>query len=100
MLDGRVVDEPAEQATLWRVREDGAGLAARLLDGPESWPGWEDAAVSPDALADYLQGFKALLAVHQFTGVLYGHFGAGCVHVRIDFDMSSVQGTAAMRAFL
>ncbi|MFJ3622625.1 FAD-binding and (Fe-S)-binding domain-containing protein [Streptomyces iakyrus] len=100
LTGGRVVESPAERRSLWRVREDGAGLAARLVDGGESWPGWEDAAVAPEDLAAYLRGFRKLLASHQLTGVLYGHFGAGCVHVRIDFDMTTDGGRAVMRQFL
>ncbi|MFF4271760.1 FAD-binding and (Fe-S)-binding domain-containing protein [Streptomyces sp. NPDC001536] len=100
MTGGRVVHSPAERRSLWRVREDGAGLAARLVDGSESWPGWEDAAVAPEDLAAYLRDFRKLLAAHGLTGVLYGHFGAGCVHVRIDFDLATDTGRAATRRFL
>ena len=100
MTGGRVVDSAAERRSLWRVREDGAGLAARLVDGGESWPGWEDAAVAPEDLAGYLRDFRELLATHGLTGVLYGHFGAGCVHVRIDFDLATGTGRAAARRFL
>ncbi|MEW2812438.1 FAD-binding and (Fe-S)-binding domain-containing protein [Streptomyces massasporeus] len=100
LTGGRVVESPAERRSLWRVREDGAGLAARLVDGGESWPGWEDAAVAPEDLAGYLRGFRKLLASHELTGVLYGHFGAGCVHVRIDFDMATDTGREVMRRFL
>ncbi|MFI7699606.1 FAD-binding and (Fe-S)-binding domain-containing protein [Nonomuraea sp. NPDC049480] len=100
LVAGRVVESDAERRSLWRVREDGAGLAARLVDGGESWPGWEDAAVEPANLAAYLRDFRALLAAHRLGGVLYGHFGAGCVHVRIDFDWSTDGGRAAARRFL
>lgn len=100
LTGGRVVDSVAERRSLWRVREDGAGLAARLVDGGESWPGWEDAAVAPEQLAAYLRDFRKLLATHELTGVLYGHFGAGCVHVRIDFDLATDTGRAATRRFL
>ncbi|WP_208921646.1 FAD-binding and (Fe-S)-binding domain-containing protein [Streptomyces capitiformicae] len=100
MTGGRVVESPAERRSLWRVREDGAGLAARLVDGSESWPGWEDAAVAPEDLAAYLRDFRKLLASHGLTGVLYGHFGAGCVHVRIDFELATDTGRAATRRFL
>jgi len=100
MTGGRVVPSPAERRSLWRVREDGAGLAARLVDGGESWPGWEDAAVAPEDLATYLRDFRKLLAAHGLTGVLYGHFGAGCVHVRIDFDLATDSGRTATRRFL
>ncbi|MEU9171971.1 FAD-binding and (Fe-S)-binding domain-containing protein [Streptomyces sp. NPDC048420] len=100
MTGGRVVASPAERRSLWRVREDGAGLAARLVDGGESWPGWEDSAVAPEDLAGYLRDFRKLLASHDLTGVMYGHFGAGCVHVRIDFDFASDEGRDAARRFL
>ncbi|MGW2570986.1 FAD-binding and (Fe-S)-binding domain-containing protein [Streptomyces sp. NPDC001537] len=100
MTGGRVVHSPAERRSLWQVREDGAGLAARLVDGSESWPGWEDAAVAPENLAAYLRDFRKLLAAHGLNGVLYGHFGAGCVHVRIDFDLATDTGRAATRRFL
>ena len=100
LTDGRVVDNAAERRSLWRVREDGAGLAARLVDGGESWPGWEDAAVAPENLPAYLRDFRKLLASHGLAGVLYGHFGAGCVHVRIDFDFATETGRAVARRFL
>ncbi|MFD5126391.1 FAD-binding and (Fe-S)-binding domain-containing protein [Streptomyces olindensis] len=100
MTGGRVVASPPERRSLWRVREDGAGLAARLVDGGESWPGWEDAAVAPENLSAYLRDFRKLLASHGLTGVLYGHFGAGCVHVRIDFDLTTNDGRTATRRFL
>ncbi|MFL6133661.1 MAG: FAD-binding oxidoreductase, partial [Nocardioidaceae bacterium] len=81
-VDVRVVTDPAEMTALWRVREDGAGLAARSLSRP-AHAGWEDAAVPPDRLGDYLRGFDALLRDSGLDGVPYGHFGDGCVHVRV-----------------
>ena len=39
-----------QAAALWRIREDGAGLAGRTADGRRRWPGWEDAAVPPERL--------------------------------------------------
>ena len=96
----RIVTEPAEQRVLWRVRTDGAGLATRLPDGSEAWPGWEDAAVPPDRLGAYLRDFQALLHRHGRRGLVYGHFGEGCLHVRIDFDLLSSAGVAAFRRFV
>ena len=84
-LDGRVVADPAEMAALWRIREDGAGLAARSLTRP-AYSGWEDAAVPPARLGSYLRDFDDLLRHYDLDGVPYGHFGDGCVHVRIDFE--------------
>ncbi|MCP2097104.1 MULTISPECIES: FAD-binding and (Fe-S)-binding domain-containing protein [Actinosynnema] len=96
-----VVLDPARQRALWRVREDGAGLATRMADGGEAWSGWEDAAVPPERLGAYLREFDDLLAGHGRRGVTYGHFGEGCVHVRIDFDLAGGRrGARGYRAFL
>jgi FAD/FMN-containing dehydrogenase/Fe-S oxidoreductase len=98
-LDARVVETGAEQAALWRIREDGAGLAARSLGRP-AHAGWEDAAVPPERLGDYLREFDALLREHGLDGVPYGHFGDGCVHVRIDFPLGERRGPAGYRSFV
>ncbi|MDQ0867785.1 FAD/FMN-containing dehydrogenase/Fe-S oxidoreductase [Arthrobacter sp. V1I9] len=100
LLEGLAVPDPSDRANLWRVREDGAGLSSRLADGEQSWAGWEDAAVSPENLAAYLSDFTALLEEHQLRGVMYGHFGAGCTHVRITFDPRSASGRDVMERFL
>ncbi len=98
-VDVRVVSDPAEMAALWRIREDGAGLAARSLSRP-AHAGWEDAAVPPERLGEYLRGFEALLREHGLDGVPYGHFGDGCVHVRIDFELTDPGGRRRFRSFL
>lgn len=100
LVEGRPVPDAAERASLWRVREEGAGLATRLYSGGESWGGWEDAAVAPEHLADYLADLLALLDEYNLNGVLYGHFGAGCMHVRITFDQRTDHGRKVMASFL
>jgi FAD/FMN-containing dehydrogenase/Fe-S oxidoreductase len=95
-----VVREPAEQRALWRVREEGAGLATRLPDGTEAFPGWEDAAVPPDRLGTYLRELRALLRRHGLRGVTYGHYGDGCCHTRIDYDLLTEPGRAVFRSFV
>lgn len=94
-----VVADPARQRALWRIREDAAGTATRMPDGTEAWPGWEDCAVPPARLGAYLRDFRALLADHGLRGAPYGHFGEGCVHVRIDFDLVDPAGVARFRRF-
>ena len=86
--DALVVPAGPEAATLWRIREDGAGLGSRTAAGAPAWPGWEDAAVPPARLGPYLRDFAALMNGHHLDGLLYGHFGDGCVHVRIDFPLA------------
>jgi FAD/FMN-containing dehydrogenase/Fe-S oxidoreductase len=95
----RVVTRVPEQLALWRIREDGAGLAARTLSRP-AHAGWEDAAVPPEALGAYLREFEALLADSGLDGVPYGHFGDGCVHVRIDFELEDTSGRRRYRQFV
>ncbi|MGH3318831.1 MAG: FAD-binding and (Fe-S)-binding domain-containing protein [Streptosporangiaceae bacterium] len=99
-MSTRVVVDPAAQRSLWRVREEGAGLSTRLPDGSEAWPGWEDAAVPPERLADYLRDFWALMRRHDLRGLAYGHFGEGCIHIRIDFDLLTPHGIKDFRGFM
>ncbi|MFL6097596.1 MAG: FAD-binding and (Fe-S)-binding domain-containing protein, partial [Blastococcus sp.] len=99
-LDALVVTDPGHAAAIWRIREDGAGLAARTSDGRPAHAGWEDAAVPPARLGEYLREFEALLAGHGLRGLPYGHFGDGCVHVRIDFPFGTAHGRPAYRAFV
>ncbi|MCR1160336.1 FAD-binding protein [Paenarthrobacter sp. UW852] len=99
VLDHALVTEPLERAKLWRVREDGAGLSSRRIDGIQTWPGWEDSAVAPDRLADYLAELLPLVEKYGYTAFMYGHFGAGCVHMRLDYDLRSDTGREAFENF-
>ena len=83
---------------LWKIREDGAGLGSRTAAGAPAWPGWEDAAVPPERLGPYLREFRQLLDQHHLDGVVYGHLGDGCVHVRLDFPLA--ERPTAFRSFL
>jgi FAD/FMN-containing dehydrogenase/Fe-S oxidoreductase len=95
-----LVNDPRAQRVLWRCRTDAAGLATRRADGAEAWGGWEDAAVPPERLGAYLRGLDELLAKHGLSGASYGHFGEGCMHMRIDFDLFSRSGLATYRTFV
>ncbi|GAY07132.1 FAD-binding and (Fe-S)-binding domain-containing protein [Pseudonocardia sp. N23] len=99
-LDARVVEDTTVAARLWRIREDGAGLAGVAPSGRPGWAGWEDAAVPPASLGAYLGRFDELVASHGLTCAPYGHFGEGCVHVRLDFPFDRPGGTDRFRAFL
>ena len=99
-LAGMVVSDPGHAAALWRIREDGAGLAGRGAKGQPAYPGWEDSAVPPHSLGPYLRDLDALLAEHELTGIPYGHFGDGCLHLRLDFPLQRPDGRAALRSFL
>jgi FAD/FMN-containing dehydrogenase/Fe-S oxidoreductase len=87
-LDSAVITGP-QAGALWKIREDGAGLGGRTPAGNPAWPGWEDSAVPPESLGPYLRELDALMKRHDVDGIMYGHFGDGCIHVRIDFPLAS-----------
>lgn len=98
--DSLVVTDPGQAAALWSIRADGVGLAGRTPAGVPTWPGWEDAAVPPAALADYLTEFEQLMERHGLTGLPYGHFGDGCIHIRVDWPLSDPDDVPAFGTFL
>lgn len=105
-IDTVVYPPGAHASALWRIRADGAGLGGRTPpDGEgggdqQAWPGFEDAAVPPENLGAYLRDFTALMEEFDIDGLLYGHFGDGCVHVRLAMPLETPAGVAHSRAFL
>ena len=105
-IDTVVYPPGAQASALWRIRADGAGLGGRTPpDGAgggdqQAWPGFEDAAVPPENLGAYLRDFTALMEEFEIDGLLYGHFGDGCVHVRLAMPLETPEGVAHSRAFL
>ena len=105
-IDTVVYPPGAQASSLWRIRADGAGLGGRTPpDGAgggdqQAWPGFEDAAVPPENLGAYLRDFTALMEEFDIDGLLYGHFGDGCVHVRLAMPLETPEGVAHSRAFL
>ncbi|HEU5403281.1 MAG TPA: FAD-linked oxidase C-terminal domain-containing protein, partial [Terriglobales bacterium] len=96
----RLYDDPKEEKAVWEVRESGLGATAFVPGEKATWPGWEDAAVPPDQVGDYLRDFCQLLEKHGYKAALYGHFGQGCIHCRISFDLTSKSGIKDWRSFL
>ena len=97
-----LVTEPATQKRIWKVREIGASATALSLDRnlPDPIAGWEDAAVDPERLGDYLRAFQALVDRYDYRTCLYGHFGDGCVHARLTFNLRTHEGVQKWRRFL
>jgi FAD/FMN-containing dehydrogenase/Fe-S oxidoreductase len=94
-------DDPEHEKELADVREVALGATARVPDMPDTWEGWEDSAVPPDRLGDYLRDLSKLYDEFGYSGsALYGHFGQGCVHTRIPFDLVTVDGIATFRRFI
>src|SRR6185437_5996142 len=93
------VDE-AEQQRVWDVREAGLGATAFVPGEPLTWEGWEDSAVPPDKVGAYLRDLCSLYEKYDYQSALYGHFGQGCIHCRIDFDLMSEPGIRKWRSFM
>jgi len=98
-LSGRFY-QPGEAARIWHVRESALGAMVFVPGEPHGWEGWEDAAVPPAKLGSYLRQLWALLREYGYRSPLYGHFGQGCVHSRINFDLESEPGIRKFREFL
>jgi FAD/FMN-containing dehydrogenase/Fe-S oxidoreductase len=91
---------PAEAASVWYVRESALGAVVFVPGEPDRWEGWEDAAVPPAKLGAYLRSISALMTEFGYSSPLYGHYGQGCVHMRINFDFRSEPGLQKFREFL
>ncbi len=89
-----------EKKHLWNVRESGLGATAHVPGMAPTHPGWEDAAVAPKNVGKYLREFRDLLDEFGYDCSLYGHFGQGCIHCRIDFDLATTQGVQQWMEFL
>ena len=96
----RLYDKSEEEKHVWEVRESGLGATAFVPGLPASWPGWEDAAVPPDKVGPYLRDFCKLLEKYGYVAALYGHFGMGCIHCRITFDLMTAEGVRNYRRFV
>jgi FAD/FMN-containing dehydrogenase/Fe-S oxidoreductase len=91
---------PEEAASVWHVRESALGAMVFVPGEPDRWEGWEDAAVPPAQLGNYLRAINKLMAEYGYRSPLYGHYGQGCVHTRINFDFASPKGIKKFREFI
>jgi FAD/FMN-containing dehydrogenase/Fe-S oxidoreductase len=89
-----------QQQKVWDVREAGLGATAFVPGEPLTWEGWEDSAVPPDRVGDYLRDLCKLYEKYQYRSALYGHFGQGCIHCRVNFDLMSEPGIRKWRSFM
>src|ERR1051326_3564309 len=96
----KLFDDPAYERLIWALREEGLGATAKIPGEPDNHEGWEDSSVPPEKLGGYLRDLKRLLDKYNYIGPLYGHFGQGCVHTRLTFDLESADGIKNFRQFL
>jgi FAD/FMN-containing dehydrogenase/Fe-S oxidoreductase len=96
----RLFDDKDQERKIWGVRESSLGATAHVPHKRLTWEGWEDSAVPPEKLGDYLRDFLALLKKYRYRGDVYGHFGQGCLHVRIDYELRTAQGIRRFHDFV
>lgn len=96
----KFVDDKEHEDKIWSIRESGLGATARAPGQKDTWEGWEDSAVPPERVGPYLRDLRSLLERYGLECALYGHFGQGCIHTRIDFDLITEPGVKKFRAFL
>ena len=88
----KLFDDKDEEEKVWKIRESGLGATAFIPGKPDAWPGWEDSAVPPECVSDYLRELRKLFKKFDYDTSLYGHFGQGCIHCRIPFDLRTAEG--------
>ena len=96
----RLYPDKQQMKRVWEVRESSLGATSHVPGEPMNWEGWEDAAVAPEKLGGYLRDLRKMFAAYGYKGSLYGHFGHGCVHTRINFDLQTKDGIAKFRKFM
>ncbi len=96
----KLFDDPEQEQRVWEVREAGLGATAFIPGKPDTYEGWEDSAVPPERLGEYLRRLRRLAGKYQYESALYGHYGQGCVHARWNFDLKSEPGIRTFRSFL
>ncbi|HTU19480.1 MAG TPA: FAD-binding and (Fe-S)-binding domain-containing protein [Gemmataceae bacterium] len=96
----KMFEDPEEEEMIWKVREGGLGATAWVPGRPDAWPGWEDSAVPPEKVGNYLRDLRKLYAKYDYHPSLYGHLGQGCIHCRVGFDLYTAEGIKQWRSFL
>jgi len=68
-VDAKLFRSREEAEPIWQVRESGLGAAAFVPGEPDHWTGWEDAAVPPERIGDYLRDFRTRCSTATTTAV-------------------------------
>ena len=98
--DMKLFDNPREVKKIWSIREAGVGATGSVPGEKPVWPGWEDSAVPPENVGSYLRDLRRLLERYDYRWAFYGHFGQGCIHTRISFDLETRAGIQKFRSFM
>jgi Fe-S oxidoreductase/FAD/FMN-containing dehydrogenase len=96
----KLYDDRRSEQHIWDVREAGLGATAFVPGKPDTYEGWEDSAVPPERVGDYLRALGKLASAYGYESALYGHYGQGCIHARWNWDLVTREGIRTFRRFL
>jgi FAD/FMN-containing dehydrogenase/Fe-S oxidoreductase len=96
----KLYDDRRSEQHLWDVREAGLGATAFIPGKADTYEGWEDSAVPPERVGEYLRELRRLASKYDYESALYGHYGQGCIHARWNFDLVTREGIRTFRSFL
>ncbi len=71
----KLYDDPEAEQHVWGVREAGLGATAFLPGKADAYEGWEDSAVPPERVGEYLRELGKLAGKYGYESALYGHYG-------------------------
>ena len=89
-----------EAKAVWKIRESGPRAAGAGPGMPPRFEGWDDASVAPEKLGRYLRDLRGLLNEYNYDATYYGHFGHGCIHMQVSFDLFTENGIRKYAGFV
>jgi FAD/FMN-containing dehydrogenase/Fe-S oxidoreductase len=95
----KTYEDDRHETDIWEIRRGAIG-STRIPGEHAGMAGWEDAAVDPSRLAAYLTEFCELVDRYGYHTILFGHFGQGCTHCRLDLDIRTAAGIETFHRFL
>ncbi len=90
----------SEARAVWQIRESGPRASIFAPGAPAQWEGWDDAAVAPEKLGAYLRDIRKLMNEYNYRAAFYGHFGHGCIHMQVSFDLETENGIRKYGEFI
>ncbi len=97
---GTILTDPKTIAQVWELRKAGLGLLLSRRTYSRAVAFIEDLSVPPHNLAPFMEQFLALLSSKGKEAGIYGHVGAGCLHIRPYFDLRDASELKRMREMM
>lgn len=85
--DGITISDEGEKQNVWALRKGGLGLLLSKRSYSRAVGFIEDMAVPPENLAPFTQDLLHYFREKDLEAGIYGHAGAGCLHIRPYLDL-------------